>query len=47
MLITKVDNDGSFSAHGIQCGIARMSMLAKTGSPIQPRLRMSFAARTD
>ncbi len=47
MLITNVDSDGNPSAHGIQCGMARMSMVASTGSPSQPRLRMSFAARTD
>ena len=47
MLITNVDSDGSPSAHGIQCGIARMSMVASTGSPSQPRLSTSFAARTD
>ena len=47
MLITKVDSDGNPSAHGIQCGTARISMLANTGSPIQPRLSKSFIARTD
>ena len=47
MLITNVDSECSFSLHGIQCGIARISMVPSTGWPIQPRLRMSFIARTD
>ena len=47
MLITNVDSDGSASLHGIQCGIARISMVASTGSPSQPRRSRSFIARTD
>ena len=47
MLMTNVDRDGSPSLHGIQCGMARMSMVASTGSPSQPRLSRSFTARTD
>ncbi len=35
--MTNVDSDGRPSAHGIQCGMARMSIVASTGSPSQPR----------
>ena len=37
MLMTNVDSDGSPSLHGIQCGMARISMVPSTGSPSQPR----------
>jgi len=36
--------EGSFSLHGIQCGIARISMVPSTGSPSQPRVSMSLSA---
>ena len=40
--MTNVDSDGSRSLHGIQCGIARMSMVASTGSPSRPRVSTSL-----
>ena len=45
--MTNVESECSFSLQGIQCGIARISMVPSTGSPSQPRWRMSFNARTD
>ena len=42
-----VDSDGSPSLHGIQCGMARISIVASTGSPSQPLRSRSFSARTD
>ena len=43
----KVDSDGSPWLHGIQCGMARISMVPSTGSPNQPLRSTSFSARTD
>ena len=42
-----VVSDGSFSLQAIQCGMARISMVARTGSPSQPRRKRSCRARTD
>ena len=47
MLMTNVASDGRPRAHGIQWGIARISMVASTGVPSQPRSSRSFNARTD
>ncbi len=43
----KVERDRSPSLHGIQCGMARMSIVASTGSPRALRASSDFAARTD
>ena len=47
MLMMKVDSDGSASLHGIQWGMARISMVPSTGSPSQPLRSTSLSARTD
>ena len=44
MLITNVESDGSPSLHGIQWGIARISMVPRTGSPSHPRPSKSLSA---
>ena len=43
----QLNSDGSPSLQGIQCGMARMSIVPRTGSPRVPRFRRSFMARTD
>ena len=47
MLITNVESDRPPSAHGIQCGIARISIVARIGSPKSPRSSSVFKARTE
>ena len=47
MLMTNVDSDGNPCAHGIQCGIARMSIEASTIFPSDPVFSSDFIARID
>ena len=47
MLMMNVESDRSPSAQGIQWGIARMSIVASTGSPRTPRSSSVFSARTE
>ncbi len=47
MLMMNVESEWSPCAQGIQWGIARISIVASTGSPSQPRFNKSFSARTD
>ncbi len=42
----QVDSDRPPSAHGIQCGIARISIVASTGSPRSRRSNSRLAPRT-
>ncbi len=42
MLMTKVESDRPPLAQGIQCGIARISTVARTGSPSIPRSKSAF-----
>ena len=43
----KVDSDRPSRAQGIQCGIARISIVASTGSPSRPSSSKVLSARTD
>ncbi len=47
MLITYVASERASRAHGIQCGMALISMLASTGSPSNPASRSVFKDETE
>ena len=47
MLMIRSVTHPSRCCHGIQCGIARMSIVASTGSPSIPRRSKSLQARID
>ena len=47
MLMMNVDSDRPPRAQGIQCGIARISIVASTGSPSRPSSSNVLSARTD
>ena len=47
MLMRNVDSERPSRAQGIQCGIARMSIVARTGSPRTPLSSKCRSARTE
>ena len=47
MLMMNVESDRPPWAQGIQCGIARISIVASTGSPSTRRSSRVFKARTE